>query len=269
MQATPPIPPSPGWTVSHAEAPQEVSAGRRREWSRRRWGLLALTVALLAGTAFVIGFVTRDTGPPSASDDRAPVDGFAQRIGFERPSPRLPDRPGPLAATMYDNDFGNGRWLGVTSRGQLWELPAGANVLSPDGRLLLTGQRSGHLSRLMVHDLSTGNLRVFDDIEQPFYGGGRAVRYRLDPNGVAHWAPDGSAVLAGFAERGQGARAHPRVLDVASGVLAEVVDGEPAGFRTPSQAITVHKVGGGNAEGGIVATTTDLRTGTSAACPCG
>ena len=70
----------------------------------------------------------------------APIDGYPQRITFERPSPALPDRSGPLAATLYDNNFGNRRELGVTSRGRLWELPHGINVLSPDGRLLLTTQ---------------------------------------------------------------------------------------------------------------------------------
>ena len=104
--------------------------------------LAMIVVALVAGTVGGIAAVAGHAGPRSAVDAKAPIDGYPQRIDFERPSPALPDRPGPLAATLYDNDFGNGRELGVTSRGRLWELPHGINVLSPDGRKLLT-TRSG------------------------------------------------------------------------------------------------------------------------------
>ena len=225
-------------------------------------GLLAVTVMVIAVVAWP------DDRPPSASEAQEPIDGYPQRIGFDRPSPRLPDRPGPLAATLYDNDFGNGRQLGVSPRGRLWELPAGINVLSPDGRFLLTGQGDGQLNQLVVHDLSTGDKRVLDDIgqsidmEEP-----AATRYVLDPSGAVLWSPDGSAVLGSFAERGQRGRPRPAVLELASGDLTEVGGGEPAGFRSPSEVVTIRKLGDNSAEGGIVTTTTDLMSGDTSSLP--
>lgn len=214
---------------------------------------------VLSGVAAVKG---RDAAAPSASAARASIDGYPQRVGFDRPSPKLPDRPGPLAATMNDNNFGGGRELGVTSRGRLWELPIGINVLSPDGRVLLSGESSGFSSRLSVHDLSTGQRRVFDDVGETYDASERRrFHYLIDQQAAIYWAQDASAVLARFGEAPRPSHPTPRILDVASGVVTELDGTDPAGFRSPSEAVTVTKVGGKDASGGIVATTTDLRTG--------
>ena len=100
---------------------------RRSNRRRPSRGVAAmLVVALLSALVSGIAAVREArSGPRPAGDASAPVDGYPQRIGFDRPSPDLPDRPGALAATLYDNAFGTGRPLGVTSRGGLWELVRG------------------------------------------------------------------------------------------------------------------------------------------------
>ena len=229
--------------------------------------LAMVVIALVAGTAGAIAAVAGHAGPRPADDVLAPIDGYPQRISFERPSPALPDRPGALAATMYDNDFGNRRELGVTSRGRLWELPHGINVLSPDGRLLLTTPSGEAPSRLTVRDLSTGDVRAFDDIGSTIdVTERRAFTYVLDPNGPAYWSPDSSRVLAPFSVRAHRGRYHPMVLDVGSGVLTEVSGGVPAGFTSPSEAVTL-TVGREDDDGEIVVATTDLVTGQTRTMP--
>ena len=228
-----------------------------------------VVVALLGGAVAVAGAVS---GPgrslPSASEALEPVDGFPQRIDFERPSPKLPDRPGPLAATMDDNDFGNRRPLGVTSAGALWELGPGVNSLSPDGRLLLTRQSRGRASGLVVHDLTTGNRLVFDNIGDPSDSRDRRdYRYVLDSNAPVHWSPDGSAILTKLDARPREIRARSSVVDVASGQVTAVPGDEPAGFRSLREVVTVSKEGGRDAVEGIVVTMTDLETGGTKTLP--
>jgi hypothetical protein len=60
--------------------------------------LALVVVALVAGTIGGVAAVAGRAGPRQAADALAPIDGYPQRIGFERPSPTLADRPGPLAA---------------------------------------------------------------------------------------------------------------------------------------------------------------------------
>ena len=226
--------------------PPDDQAGRGRHmW--RRFGVSALAVALVAGAAFAVAWHGTANDPETG--------GYPQRVGFERPSDRLPDRPGQLAATLYDNDFGSGRDLGVTATGRLYELPRGTNLLSASGALLLT-QPGDRRHQLAVHDLSTGDRWVLD--------GAPSWREGVQPR--AYWSQDGTEVLGSFTaahRRGQ----HPAVLDVTSGAVTEIGTGTPAGFRSPSEPVTVHKVGGRSAAGGIVATTTDVNTGATSDLP--
>ena len=228
-----------------------------------------LASALVAGAllvAVVAVVAARDAGTAVAGGAR--VDGYPQRIGFERPSPALPQRPGPLAATLFDNDFGTSRPLGVTSRGRLYELPYGPNVLSPDGRLLLTGQGDWSDSRIAVHDLSTGEVHVFEDIGQTIFGTERGeVTHKIDSNGAVLWSPDGSAVLARFAGDGPGGRPRTRLLDVSSGALTDVSGGAPAGFLTAAEVVTVGEVVEDGVTTGMVATTTDVVSGATSSLP--
>lgn len=223
----------------------ERKAGVRQSW--RHFGVLALVVGPVAGAAFAVVWHGKATDPETG--------GYPQRIGFERPSDRLPDRPGPLAATLYDNDFGNGRNLGVTATGRLYELPGFTNVLSASGTLLLT-QPANRRHQLAVRDLSTGDRWVLDGV--PSWREGVGPR--------AHWSQDEAAVLGSFTSAHR-RRQHAAVLDVTSGAITEIGTGKPAGFRSPSEPVTVHKVGGRGAAGGIVATTTDLDTGTTSDLP--
>jgi hypothetical protein len=238
--------------VVPAQPARVVDAGRARTGGRerRRWrraGVLALVAVILAGSALLVVRHGRANDPATG--------GYPQRIDFERPSDRLPDRPGPLAATLYDNDFGSARYLGVTATGRLYELPSGTSSLSPSGRLLLTLPWSGG-RRLGLHDLSTGDQWVL-----------RTVLPARPYDARVSWSQDESAVLGEFARAAHPRRRDPAVLDIRSGALTEVGSGEPAGFRSPSKPVTLRRVGGSSAPGGIVATTTDLDTGATRDLP--
>ena len=204
---------------------------------------MSLIAAAVAGSAVALTAWHGATSDPE-------VGGYPQRIGFERPSAQLPDRPGPLAATMYDNDFGNGRDLGVTSTGHLWELPRGTHLLSPSGRVLLTQPIDGE-HQLAGHDLVSGDRWLLSG----------TPRWSSEQQTRTHWSPDETAVLGSFARDRRPGRRHTGVLDLVSGTVTWLGSGEPAGFRSSTQPVTVHKLGGPGAAGGIVATTTDLDTG--------
>ena len=230
----------------------------------------ALGATLVAGIALAVpGALGGAPTVRPAGHSVASVDGYPQRIGFERSPAPLPDRPGPLAATFYDNDFGNGFDVAVTSHGDLWKLDRGPNVLSPDGTRLLQLQSKEHHARLVVHDLNDGTRRVFGDIFYLDASHDPTARYSLSDQAPVYWAPDGSSVLGSIGEHPHPSRVRPMVLDLASGGLKTVAGGVPAGFRSAEQPGTVRKVGGARASGGIVATTTDLRTGESNDLPLG
>lgn len=235
---------------------------RRRRAPTRRGAVAVLVPALVCSAVSVAAAVAdRPASEPSAEAALEPIDGYPQRIGFDRPAPRLPDHPGALAATMTDNDFGAAHDLGVTSRGRLWELPRGVNALSPDGRLLLTSQGQDAQNRAVVHDLATGDVHVYDDIGEPSYDGRPVtIDYSLDRSESVRWSGDGSAVLARLTERRPWRGARAMVLDVASGRLTALPAGAPAGFRSPSQPVVV-RWGRDDESGSPVAVTTDLETG--------
>ena len=223
--------------------------------------VMLLTVAGAVTAAWAV--FGRPATEASASAARVPIDGYPQRIGFERPSSPLPDRPGPLAATLVDNNYGNARDLGVTSRGRVWELPRGINALSPDGEVLVTGEPWGdYSSRLAVHDLTSGERRVLDDVGWTYDSSeAQRFRYLVDEASALHWSQDASLVLARVSQGRDRKSRRPMVLDIATGGLTPVVGGHPAGFRSPTEVVTVSKVGGGSAPGGILATISDLETG--------
>ena len=221
-----------------------MTPSRNRGW--RRLGM-AFAVALAA--AWALGVWHGNAHDPETG-------GYPQRIGFERPSELLPSRPGPLAATLYDNDFGNGRMLGVTATGQLWELPLGAAALSPSGRVLLT-QRWDQ-DQVLVHDLTTGGRHVLDNVSTAA-GVGSPMR--------VFWTQDETAVLGDLGLAPHPAREHPSVLDLTTGAVTTVGPGEPAGFLLSSEAVTVRTVGGSSAVEGITVTATDVGTGATRDLP--
>ncbi|MDN4161508.1 hypothetical protein [Nocardioides abyssi] len=208
-------------------------------------------VALLAGA-----------GPSTATSAATAVDGHPQRIGFVRPAPTLPDRPGPLAGTFYDNDFGNRRNLGLGPEGQVWALPAGGEPsLSPDGRLLLTATAGEPSGRLQLHDLVTGVRVAFDHIGvSPDRRELRGAAYRLGSRGV-RWSADGRAVLALLGARPRFGRDVPAAIDLDTGRVRLVADGAAAGFDRAGRAVTVQVGRGAVSEQDWTATSTDVRTG--------
>lgn len=230
--------------AGRTEGVRTVGRGRRR-WVRPL--LAGCAMALVAGSALA---VRQDM----ANDPD--TGGYPQRIGFDRPSDALPDRADPLAGTLFDNDFGAGRMLGVTSTGSLWELPPGVDALSPSGTKLLT-QRWNRQRLLEVRDLASGTRSVLRG-SSPWWSLGRARVF---------WSPDEDTVLGDFAPTARRDRRRPALLDLATGVLSAVGSGEPAGFRSASEVVTVRRLGGPTAPDGIVAITTDLRSGTTIRVP--
>lgn len=241
---------------------------RRRPASRGRSGLVALGVVLgVALTSLVVSTVAHGPASSAAGGPSTRVDGYPQRIGFDRPSPLLPDRPGALAATVRDNNFGDLRQLGVTPEGELYELPYGPDVLSPDGTLLLTGQGDWSDSRIAVQDLVTGDLRVFDHLGMTIHGTEPGqVDFKIDTNSAVHWSPDGRTVLARFGDGGHGLRLLPRLMDVSTGELTVVAAGSPAGFLATGEAVTV-RWEGEPSHGTVLVTITDVATGEATSRP--
>jgi hypothetical protein len=223
---------------------EAMTPSRKRGWRRL---CMAFAVVLVAGWALVVWH-------GNANDPE--IGGYPQRIGFERPSDGLPSRPGPLAATLYDNDFGNGRMLGVTATGRLWELPLGAAALSPSGRLLLTQRWDQH--QVLMQDLTTGDRRVLRNI---------STAAGVESSMRVFWTQDETAVLGNFGQAPHLARDHPGILDLSTGALTDVGPGEPAGFLFSSEAVTVRTIGRSSAIEGITATATDVGTGATRELP--
>lgn len=219
--------------------------------------MLRRTSLALAACGTVVVALTGAGLAAARSDDG----GYPQRIGFERPSPPLPPRPGQLAATMHDNAFGSGRWVGLTANGEMYDLPPfGPNRLSPDGRLLLTAEGDWDDARLAVHDLTTGTVRTFDDVVQQASSSDLAKgELRLDTSRPVHWSPDGAHIIASF--RG-GRSEHAYVLDVRSGERVDVGTGAAAGFLGTGEAVTVQATGEDQSGAPLTATAADVATGT-------
>ncbi|MGD9961457.1 hypothetical protein [Nocardioides sp.] len=238
--------PVPGDLAAHAWA-----AGRRRRRTRRI-GIGAVCVGLVA-TAVVIGPRLSDQSPPIASDGAGGVHSYPQRIGSASWSDRVPDTPGPIAAMVTDNNFGNAFTILVSSSGRTWGAPYVSGTLSPDGTRLLTLPQSAGSDTLTVRDLVTGELRT--------YGESGASDFRAVGHTGVTWSPDGASVLV--SARSRGGKAGPMVLDLASG-RATVLDGAwGVGFANATQVITLRRPGGRDHDLPPVLTTTDLRTGAS------
>lgn len=192
-------------------------------------GGLVLLLACVAGYALIGKLREPDRG------------GYPQRIGFDRPSDRLPARPGPLAGTLVDNNFGAGRDLGITPTGRLYELPGSEPGLSPSGTVLVTRDWDSR-RHLEVHDLAAGTSRTVDDVSNH-------VGF-----GAARWSPDETRVLVASPPVRPG-RGGSAVVELATGRATAVAGGVPAGFASDSEVVTI--------EPGreLVVTVTDLSDG--------
>ncbi|MBC9735145.1 hypothetical protein [Nocardioides marmotae] len=227
-----------------------------------RWTRVAVLGAALAVATVLqaVGLVT-GAGPSTATSTATSADGYPQRIGFARPAPPLPDRPGALAGTFYDNDFGNRRALALGPRGQLWALPPGVPSLSPDGRWLLTASSTVPGEPLELHDLVTGTRKVFPDLGTSTDRTElRRGAYQLVPR-AARWSGDARSVLVLVAQRPRLGQEHAAVLDLGTGAVTRVPDGTPAGFDAAGRAVTVRVARAGRPGEAWTATATDVVTG--------
>ena len=218
----------------------EIDVQPRRPGRSRRHAVVAVLVVLSLALAVLLALMWHG----KASDPLR--GGYPQRIGFDRPSEDLPARPGALAATLYDNDFGAGRALGVTSGGRLWELPGGGTALSPSGARLLV-LPWGESRRPFVQDLVTGDRSVLPAVVGHAGWGSRAA---------VHWSPDETALLL-TADPDRARHRRAVVVDLTTGTVRPVGDGAAAGYRSAGEVVSVRV----ESDGGIVATTTDLGSG--------
>lgn len=151
--------------------------------------VVLLAVSLVPGMAPRLARLLPDDG------------GFPQRIGFIRGAPLLPDKPGPLAVVVDDNNFGNGAWEAVSPSGQAWRLRMPApHALSDDGRWLAAPTRGG----IEIRDLVAGTSTTWSPSRQD---------ERARP--VA-WVKGGHTLLATTG----GYRGHPALIDLDTGQIA-------------------------------------------------
>jgi hypothetical protein len=199
---------------------------RLRGWHGSR--IVGLGLVALATVLLLVPELPLSSGHSATSDTR--VAGYPQRLGFVRPAPALPDQPGPLAAVVTDNNFGNSIHLVADQRGRLWNsgYTRNAPALSPDGTGLLALTDSDEPS-LRLHDLTTGRVTQFAAVP-PSPG----VISRLE----TRWSPDGTQVLLTVDRAGRGQT-----------LLVDVVDGEistlarhslGAGWLSADEVVLVH-----------------------------
>ena len=155
--------------------------------------------------------------------DRLPGNGdagFPQRVGFIRGAPMLPDKPGPLALIVVDNNFGAATLEAVSASGRAYTLPATYDAsLSPDGRLLMThGER-----RISVRDLTSGQVQAAT-VDRPLRSAGA-------------WSSDGSRLLLSISRKLNG---YAAVLDTATGRLTtSTVRARPVGFLPDGRIVAL------------------------------
>lgn len=186
--------------------------------------VVLLAVSLVPGMAPRLAGLLPDDG------------GFPQRIGFIRGAPMLPDKPGPLAVVIDDNNFGNGGQEAVGRDGREWTLPTTqAPALSPDGsRVALLVRRT-----VEIRDLTEGTSTSW-----PAPGNDRVSTGSI--HSLLAFMPDQTHLLVWMWGRTHGWTA---LLDVATGVLvrAEVnarpvgvtADGEIVALRAREDTLTV------------------------------
>lgn len=190
--------------------------------------MAGLVLVAAAPVPLLIPYLPISPGLPASADAR--IEGYPQRLEFVRPAPALPDKPGPMAAVVRDNNFGNSTHLVADQRGMLWNsgYTMTAPALSPDGTRLLALPDSDQPT-LRLHGLTTGRVSEFDIVPPS-----RGYINRLEPR----WSPDGTLVLL-TVDRAR--REHTLLVDVVDGevwVLARRALG--AGWLSQDEVVLVH-----------------------------
>lgn len=210
-----------------------------RTWGRR--GLVVawvLTLALLA-----LSFLP---GPAPQLVSVAPwLDrgGYPQRIGFVRDSSALPDRPGPVALVLDDNNFGAAAWEAVAADGTAWRIADGSvELLSDDGAEIVLAPFALDPAdqTFVVRDLRTGVTTTLPMQRLAEAGAGLGLRRRqtwIDP--PVAWSTDRASLLVPLG--GSGSRAtRAALVEVATGTVTPLpLVGDPVGFLSDERVVAV------------------------------
>lgn len=230
-----------------AEVPAYVVPDARRAWTAgarrrltRRIGAGAAVVVLVAIVAGLVGVLPRPGDVPPADGERGGVDGYPSRI--EKPwfLRDLPDRPGPLAATVELDD---GQFLAVSAQGDVWRIPQSRRArdffpsLSADGRMIGYLQDGG---TYVVRDLVSGEERSFEELGDNRTERARPETWWTQQQVPGFWSPDRSTHLV-YAGRWQDARDIRALLLGTGGSVREV--SAHGGGQNPLGWVDDHSLG--------------------------
>lgn len=185
-----------------ADVPSYVVPDTRRAWAagarrrlRRRIGAGVAVVVLVALAAGLVGVLPRSSDVLPADGESRGVDGYPSRIEKPWLLRDLPDRPGPIAATVELDD---GRFLAVSASGEVWRIPQSRRVrdffpsLSADGRMIGYMRDGG---TYVVRDLVAGDEKAFDEIGDNREDPSRPETWWTQQQVPGFWSPDGSTHL--------------------------------------------------------------------------
>ena len=192
--------------------------------SQKRLVLVAwLTAVALLAVSLVPGVAPSVASRMPGNGDGA----FPQRVGFIRDAPALPDKPGPLALVIDDNNFGNGAQEAIGADGRAWRLPTTVGpVLAPDGRrMAMLIDR-----KVELRDLVAGTTQSWPAPGDPQRSNG-SIRELLS------FSEDEAELLAAVEGRTHGWAA---LIDLSSGDLVRSqVNAHPIGLTDNGDVVTL------------------------------
>ncbi|CAI9416857.1 hypothetical protein [Nocardioides sp. T2.26MG-1] len=185
------------------EVPAYVVPDARRAWAAgarrrlaRRIGAGVAVVVLVALTAGLVGVLPRSSDVPPADGERGSgVDGYPSRIEKPWILRDLPDRPGPLAATV---ELETDHFIAVSPSGDVWRIVQEQRAgdffpsLSADGRMI--GYLADH-GAYVLRDLVTGAETRFEEIGDNANDPSRPEVWWTQAQVPGYWSPDGSTHL--------------------------------------------------------------------------
>jgi hypothetical protein len=227
------------------DAPQHVVADIGAAWTagarrRRRGFVVRAAAAAAAAVVLAVGVLGFDPVVEVApTDGPGGVDSHPSSIPKPVLPTRLPKMPGALAGALQ---LGDGSWLGVSSSGGSWRLPAagGWSVAISDNGTRLGYFRSaddGVTGHYETVDLTTGDTINYHDIGTGTFDGTTMEPttdqpFRTFVQTPGFWSPDGSKLLI-YGDRVADPDGRALVLD---GGAVTVIDreGYPAGWVSPT-----------------------------------
>lgn len=169
------------------------AAGARRR-ARRRIGVMAAVVVLVALVAGLVSWLPSDRDvPPAGQPGSSP--GYPAHVDDPWLLRDLPERPGPLSAVM---ELPGQEWLALSPDGEVWRVPQDDMIdsfppaLSDDGRMI--GYLAGH-ETFVLRDLVSGEETRFDQVTDNGSVRSRPDAWWMAPQAPGFWSPDGTRLL--------------------------------------------------------------------------